>query len=387
MTYDLSPMRSGVLASRKCYGIQSRALILTMTWMSLLIIYGLSGAMSTAQAQTQPRIYVTDDCLRNAVVLDATTNTVIATIPVGGDPFDVVVSPDGTRVYVPNNVGSTVSVISTVTNTVIATIPTESGRAAITPDGSRLYVASFSGTITIIDTATNTVSRTIPTGGSLSGIAIMPDGTRALISDNAHGAVIVLNLVTNTVITSLPVGGSPSGIVMHPSGTVAYVVNSGSSSISVIDPMHVLVDENDTIHISSPHAAAFSPNDGHLYVATDNNLVIGIDVTFAQNAPRLFIPVGDSPLRLLVAPNGTLYVANLGSGTVSIIPNPTALVPTVTNVRIGSCALGIGFASVPVVPTNRDDCRNGGYRNFGPPAGPFRNQGQCLNYVDGHAHH
>ena len=35
-------------------------------------------------------------------VVDTATDTVVANIPVGGNPFDVVVHPDRTRVYVAN---------------------------------------------------------------------------------------------------------------------------------------------------------------------------------------------------------------------------------------------------------------------------------------------
>jgi YVTN family beta-propeller protein len=387
MTYDLSPMRSGVLASRKCYVTQTRAFILTMTWMLLLIIYGQGGRMSTAQAQTQTRLYVTDPCLNHIVVLDPATSSVIATIPSGADPSDVVVSPDGSRVYIPNNVSGTVSVISTATNTVIATIVSGGGRAAITPDGSRLYVASLSGTIFVIDTATNTVSQTIPIGGFLDGIAITPDGTRAYITNNSQNAVIALNLATNTVITTIPVGIGPRGIAILPFGTVAFVANTGSDLISEIDITRNIVDDNDSHRVRNPKEVVFSPTDGHIYVATGDNTVVGVDVTFAENPPPIIIPVGNTPARLVVAPNGTLYVANLNDGTVSVIQNPTAPNPLVTSIRIGSCAVGIGLVSVPLVPTDKDQCKNGGYRNFGPPAGPFRNQGQCVSYVETHAHH
>jgi YVTN family beta-propeller protein len=56
-------------------------------------------------------------------VIDAATNTVSATIPVGDTPFGVAVTPDGSKVYVANLNRNTVSVIDTATNTVIATIP------------------------------------------------------------------------------------------------------------------------------------------------------------------------------------------------------------------------------------------------------------------------
>ena len=117
MNYDLSPMRFGVLSSRKCYGIQTKAFILTMTWMSLLIIYGLSATMSPAQAQ--PRAYVVDDCSNRINVIDMATNSIMTTIPLAFSPSGVALTPDGTRAYVPNHFDDSVSVIDTATNTLI----------------------------------------------------------------------------------------------------------------------------------------------------------------------------------------------------------------------------------------------------------------------------
>ena len=43
-------------------------------------------------------------------MIDPATNTVTAIVPVGGGPFDLAVSPDGTRLYVTTFLG-TVSII------------------------------------------------------------------------------------------------------------------------------------------------------------------------------------------------------------------------------------------------------------------------------------
>jgi DNA-binding beta-propeller fold protein YncE len=51
-------------------------------------------------------------------VIATATNTLNATIPVGGGPFGVAVSPDGSKVYVANTVSNNVSVIATATNMV-----------------------------------------------------------------------------------------------------------------------------------------------------------------------------------------------------------------------------------------------------------------------------
>jgi hypothetical protein len=40
--------------------------------------------------------------------------------------------------------------------------------------------------------------------------------------------------------------------------------------------------------------------------------------------------------------------------------------------------------AAPRVPTSKEQCKDGGYQNFGPPAGPFKNQGQCISYVEHH---
>jgi DNA-binding beta-propeller fold protein YncE len=70
-------------------------------------------------------------------VIDTTTNTIAATVPVGDDPYGVAVTPDGANVYVVNGgekpagwnsmgegyyAPSTVSVINTTTNNVTTNI-------------------------------------------------------------------------------------------------------------------------------------------------------------------------------------------------------------------------------------------------------------------------
>src|SRR6516225_1057251 len=123
--------------------------------------------------------YITNLVSANVSVIDTATNTVIATIPVGGlSPFGVAVTPDGSKVYVTDSSRSGhVSVIATATNTVIATIPVGEGPrgVAVTPDGSKVYVTNVElppnpPVVSVIATATNTVIATIPLGGESNGV-------------------------------------------------------------------------------------------------------------------------------------------------------------------------------------------------------------------------
>ena len=61
--------------------------------------------------------------LGSVSVINGTTNTVFATIPVGDDPERLDVNEVTNRIYVPNSGSNTVSVIDGNTNTVIATVP------------------------------------------------------------------------------------------------------------------------------------------------------------------------------------------------------------------------------------------------------------------------
>jgi YVTN family beta-propeller protein len=65
---------------------------------------------------------------------------VVATVPVGANPWGVAITPDGTFVYVANVYSNTVSAIATATNTVVATIPVGANPywVAFTPANSDL---------------------------------------------------------------------------------------------------------------------------------------------------------------------------------------------------------------------------------------------------------
>ncbi len=99
-------------------------------------------------------------------VIDTTKNTVIDTVKVGTNPSGVAVSPDGSKVYVANYGNSNISVIDTSNNTVTATVPVGVYPAgvAVNPTGNGLWRASayienvaFNSTLSVIDTSNNTV--------------------------------------------------------------------------------------------------------------------------------------------------------------------------------------------------------------------------------------
>src|ERR1700733_2257012 len=123
--------------------MQSRRALAALAASALVAALAVTAVAAPAHASSGDRMaYVTNTQSNSVSVIDTTTRTVTATIPVGADPIAAAVSPDGSTVYVANEGGNSVSVINAATDTVTATIAVGVGpdAVAVSPDGSLLYV-------------------------------------------------------------------------------------------------------------------------------------------------------------------------------------------------------------------------------------------------------
>jgi YVTN family beta-propeller protein len=128
---------------------------------------------------------------------------------------------------------------------------------------------------------------------------------------------------------------------------------------------------------------AITPDGTRAYVTISfpNNFVSVIDT--ATNTVVATIPVGVAPNGIAITPDGTrAYVTDNGSDTVSVIDTTNNTVIATVVVEVGPIAVAI--TPVPKTPKDKEQCKHHGYSNFGRPAGPFKNQGQCVSYVEHH---
>jgi YVTN family beta-propeller protein len=193
---------------------------------------------------TNTLLYMT--CGDSICVMNFKTNKEVGSpIPVGKAPNTIALNPSNTRIYVTNTQSHDVSVIDTTNNSTVATIKVgmHPFGAEITPDGSKLYVASQSGTVSVINTSNNSVVKTIPVGGGSTGVAINPTGTRVYVTNHfgtvssgiPSNTVSVIDTSTDTTIATIPVGTMPVGVSVNLAGTRVYVTNVMSNNVSVID--------------------------------------------------------------------------------------------------------------------------------------------------------
>lgn len=314
-------------------------------------------------------VYVANDGAGTVSVIDTSTGAVVGKpIPVGITPTVIVVSPDGSHVYVDGNPINgpfdTVDVvaINTATHAVSAPIPTSDvavgASMAITPDGSRLYVADSipatgdAGHVVVIDTATNSVvGEPIPIYDP-GGIVVTPDGKSVYVTSGPGvfipGTVEAINTATNTVTATFatPPSSSGLGLIASPDGKSVYITagfGTSGATVSVIDTATNTIG-NPT---SLPGAldvtdSALSPDGHYLYLTDDAQLnnsnystLVSVYDTRTHTVSAS-IPMGSLSATaggIAVSPNGqyvyvagdqgggtgtsTVTVVNTGSGTVS----------------------------------------------------------------------
>ncbi len=164
------------------------------------------------------RLYVTNQALTgsNIKVVDTTSNTVIATIPLGAVPRGIDITPDGLFAYVAVQEAHAVYVVSTATNSVVATVSagTRPTNVRVTPNGLRAYAAS-ENLITVVGTQTNTAIGSIP-AFLPRVIDFTPDSATGVVA--ADGRVYIVNTATNSIVATIPFTtaseGNPNFVVI-----------------------------------------------------------------------------------------------------------------------------------------------------------------------------
>jgi YVTN family beta-propeller protein len=177
--------------------------------------------------------------------------------------------------FVTNRGDDTVSVVSLATGLVVATIPVGDNPRQIlmAPDGARAYVVNLdSNSVSVIDTAALTVVTTIPVGSAPEGIAISRDGQRLYVSNSGSNSISIINRATNAVEDTISMGNlRPYALACHPLRDELWVgfgtmptVMAVYSTVDLHDPPLASLTDNARFYSSD---LVFTPDGRYLYAA------------------------------------------------------------------------------------------------------------------------
>ncbi len=321
-------------------------------------------------AAAGPFAYITNGTSNNVSVIDTSSNTVVATIPVGTFPVGVAVNPAGTRVYVANFSSNNVSVIDTSTNTVVATVTvgTNPYGAAVNPAGTRVYVANFSSNnVSVIDTGTNTVVATVMVGtgpdafGQFIGPTIVLATTATLVS--SQNPSTVGQPVTFTATVSCP-GNTPTGTVTFKDGAttlgtpVPLVTAAGVSTASFMISTLAAGSHPITASYSGDANCAASTSTVLTQAVNAAALVVST-VTLASSQNPSFV---GQPVTLTAtvtcsagSPSGPVVFAEgattPGSGTLTTTAGVSTATFMISTLAVGSHSITASYAGNATCPT------------------------------------
>ena len=200
--------------------------------------------------------YVVDGANNLVYPLTISTGTLGAGIAVGaqGDPGAIVVTPNGEKVYVANYSSHNVSVITTASNTVTATVTIGAGETgkpialAVTPSSAHVYVADQGNAqVDDITTASDTVTKTIAVGsmadanvvggGDPNILAVTPEGSKLYVASYTAGTVADIATSTDTVTNTITLPGTtpnPNALALTPNGCQLYVHDHANNQVDAV---------------------------------------------------------------------------------------------------------------------------------------------------------
>ncbi len=297
--------------------------------------------------------YVANNGANSVSVINTSTRSVVATIPVGSSPTKLAISPSRKHVLVTNQSGGSVSIISTASNTVITTVAVGSAPVgvAITPDSKLAYVTlAGEDAVVVVDLNTFLVTGRVAVGPAPVRVNITPNGAFAYVSNQNSNFISFIDTATKTVAGTLVVGAGPYGTQFTPDGTRAYAAVVGANLVAVIDTGTRKVLTSVAVG-SGPTDVAITPDGSFVYVNNQQSNNVSV-IDTATNTVVKTIAVGLSPADVAMSPNQRLvYVSNNAAGTESIVDTTTNAV--IGSVPVGMHPVGVILADIPLMSVSR----------------------------------
>lgn len=314
---------------------------------------------AVARAQTpDPSLLILSKEAQTLAIVDPTTLRVVARVPVGEDPHEVVVSRDGRTAYVSNygfGAYHTLAVIDLIHQKPLPTIDLGALRGPHGLDfaqGKVWFTAEAAKAIGSYDPASGKVDWVMGTGQNRTHmIHVFPDAKRILTTNVNSGTVTILDKVDHPAgmppgVTSgppsgamggssrppgplpippggdwnetvVPVGRGSEGFDVAPSGKEAWIANAQDGTISIIDLGTKQVSETLAANVPGANRLKFTPDGKRALVSAGPDLVI-LDAATHKEVKRLALGHGSGGV--LIQPDGArAYISFSPDNFVAVI--------------------------------------------------------------------
>jgi YVTN family beta-propeller protein len=259
-------------------------------------------------------------------IVDPTTLAVVARVPAGPDPHEVIASDDGKFAYISNygyGVYNTITVVDLLTQKALPVIDlgTLRGPHGLSFVGDKLwFTAEAAKAIGSYDPATKQIDWILGTGQDRTHMIYVFPNLNPIITSNVNSATITIIEKsngptgpagapprpaprTNWTETVIPVGKGSEGFDVSPDGKEIWVANAQEGTISVIDLDAKRVIQTLNANVRGANRLKFTPDGKLVFVSTLGaaDLVV-LDAATRKEAKR--VPIGHGAAGILMQPDG-----------------------------------------------------------------------------------
>jgi DNA-binding beta-propeller fold protein YncE len=258
-------------------------------WLALLL---LSAATLPAQTPAHGALLVVTKQSHALAIVDGDSLQLVATVPIGEDPHEVVVGPDNRTAYV-SNYGEatlhTLAVVDLVQRKALAAIdltPLRGAHGLFLHDQTIWFTAEGSKALGTLDPATGRVLTALGTGQNKTHLVwVSRDGAKMVASNAGSGTMSLFDRVAVKPVmvpgapappaaytapgwqhTLIPVGMGAEGFAVSPDESEAWVGNQ-DGTISILDLSTEKVKETLAAGVTGANRLKFTP-DGRLVLVT-----------------------------------------------------------------------------------------------------------------------
>ncbi len=322
---------------------------------TLIPILTLSAAFHAQSTSGNSSLLVLSKQAHTLSVVDPSTLRVVASMPVGNDPHEVIASADGTTAYVSNygfGAYNTLAVLDLVAHRALPSIdlgPLRGPHGLTFVGGKTWFTAEAAKAIGRYDPTTHKVDWILGTGQNRTHMIYVSDDEQRIITTNvSSGTVSLIELETLHMPgpppgamrpnnqpggppqgrpmprkdwneTVIRVGNGSEGFDVSPDHREAWVANAQDGTISVIDIATKKVIETLQANVRGANRLKFTPDGKRVLVSSlgGADLVV-LDAAARQEIKR--IPIGHGAAGIVMQPDGArAFVACSPDNYVAVI--------------------------------------------------------------------
>lgn len=305
---------------------------------SLMVVFASAAAESTPS----PTLLVLSKGDHTMAIVNPSTRAVIAKVPSGPDPHEVIASADGKLAFISNYGGgayNTLSVADLVEQRALPVVdlgPLRGPHGLVFVGGKVWFTAEGAKVIGSYDPSNQKIDWVLGTGQNRTHmIFVFEDLARIVTSNVSSGTMSIIEKVTRTFggpgpgpggppridwdETVVPVGESTEGFDVSPDGKEIWAANARQGTIAVVDIASKKVTQTIAADVKSANRLKFTP-DGKLVLVSGLNApdVTVLDVSTRKVVKR--VPVGHGGAGILMNPDGSVaFIACTPDSYVAII--------------------------------------------------------------------